>query len=428
MKRSIAMIVAVTLSVTGYAANEVIKRDANSTTVSAGVTSDDKDIRNLRTTEGGELKVDASGTTTTNALLQDIKDRAVTLDGNVGTIKDRAVTTDVNVGLIKDRAVTIDAVIQAIATTVNALTDGKGSIRTNGRVSVGDDLSTEGIKPVIVGGADTSGKARNMLMNDEGTISVGDTGLNTGYDQDPTQTVGLVDENGNGAALLTRPTVFDGTSFQPAMGNTLGAYCQGAFAHGEDASEVHPVIIGGVIYDGTAQEIAVSTGGGIVNQSTPASALVEPQANTLNGVGINDDDGGPAYPLVRPEVFDGTSWWMSRGNRGGTYVQVRVEGYHNTGVVYTTQQTGTLIWDPVVSGAHILLMGAYISSGDAGTEVSINGSTGSVAIPTSYFSESGGTSIPSGMSPLWIGAANENLTVTTNGAKKASVKLWGYEE
>lgn len=133
MKRLIAMIVALSIVAAVHSANETIKRDSNSIPVGAGVTTDDKDIRMVRTSEDGKPLVEVTSSvlpagaatsakqdeqtvklgvieskattilskvtslddkaTTTLTFLDNIYDKATTILTDVGTIKDNAITT-----------------------------------------------------------------------------------------------------------------------------------------------------------------------------------------------------------------------------------------------------------------------------------------------------------------------------------------------
>ena len=71
-------------------------------------------------------------------------------------------------------------------------------------------------------------------------------------------------------------------------------------------------------------------------------------------------------------------------------------------------------------------MGCLLST-ETAQNIKIEDGSNNVVIPICYFSANGGAIITGG-SPLWKGAADETLTITSSGAVNHSVKLWGYEE
>ena len=127
---------------------------------------------------------------------------------------------------------------------------------------------------------------------------------------------------------------------------------------------------------------------------------------------------------MAPFGWDGSDMVQVKVNDDGIQ-EVRVGGIprRRTGN-YSTAQTDTVIWTPA-TGKTIVLMGAVFST-DTAMSVSLS-SDANYIIPPLYFSLNGGANI-SGISPIWKGAIDSTLTITSSDNGNHSVMLWGYEE
>ena len=91
---------------------------------------------------------------------------------------------------------------------------------------------------------------------------------------------------------------------------------------------------------------------------------------------------------------------------------------------YSAAQTDAIVWTPA-TGKKIILMGVLLST-DTEMTIEVESSNTDI-IPPCYFAATGGA-VVSGGSPLWKGAANATLTITSSEAGNHSIMLWGYEE
>lgn len=91
---------------------------------------------------------------------------------------------------------------------------------------------------------------------------------------------------------------------------------------------------------------------------------------------------------------------------------------------YTSAQTDTAIWTPS-TGKKIVLVGIVFST-DTAMNIKIEVGTTSV-IPPMYMAANGGAVISGGDAPIWVGSADEILTVTSSTTGNHSVLLYGYE-
>ena len=96
----------------------------------------------------------------------------------------------------------------------------------------------------------------------------------------------------------------------------------------------------------------------------------------------------------------------------------------NKNANYSVAQTDTVVWTPATNKS-IVLLGCFLSS-DAAMNIFIESVT-TVIIPKTYVGVTGGAVISSG-NPIWKGAANATLTITSSAAGNHSILLWGYEE
>jgi hypothetical protein len=93
-------------------------------------------------------------------------------------------------------------------------------------------------------------------------------------------------------------------------------------------------------------------------------------------------------------------------------------------VNYTTAQTDKAVWTPG-SGKRIVLMGALFSTDTAMNIKVEKGDT--LVIPPVYLANNGVAQINGGDFPVWTGAADEALSLTSSGTGNHSVLLFGYE-
>jgi len=91
---------------------------------------------------------------------------------------------------------------------------------------------------------------------------------------------------------------------------------------------------------------------------------------------------------------------------------------------YAAAQTDTVVWTPV-AGKSIVLTGVLLST-DTAMNIEIESGATDV-IPPCYFAANGGAVIK-GHGPIWRGAADATLTITSSAAGNHSVLLFGYEE
>lgn len=91
---------------------------------------------------------------------------------------------------------------------------------------------------------------------------------------------------------------------------------------------------------------------------------------------------------------------------------------------YAAAQTDAVVWTPA-TGKQIVLLGVLLTT-DTAMTIQIESSDVDV-IPPCYFAANGGAVI-SGGGPIWEGAANATLTITSSAAGNHSVLLWGYEK
>lgn len=91
---------------------------------------------------------------------------------------------------------------------------------------------------------------------------------------------------------------------------------------------------------------------------------------------------------------------------------------------YATAQTDTAIWTPA-TGKKIVLVGVVFST-DTAMNIKIEKGTTSI-IPPMYMAANGGAVISGGDAPIWVGAKDEVLTITSSTSGNHSVLLYGYE-
>lgn len=159
------------------------------------------------------------------------------------------------------------------------------------------------------------------------------------------------------------------------------------------------------------------------------------------GGGLVDKGNLVVYPITYNMVHNGTSWDKERGTAAnGTwshikavdvpvtvYVEPNLVDHENKNAEYTTTQSGTTLWTPA-GGKKIVLYGVWASSADAGAQVWVDGSTFGRVVPKANLTADGGYVIPMGSCPVWVGAADETLDISTSvGDPDVNILLIGYE-
>ncbi len=92
---------------------------------------------------------------------------------------------------------------------------------------------------------------------------------------------------------------------------------------------------------------------------------------------------------------------------------------------YAAAQTDAVIWTPT-SGKRIVLMGAFFST-DTAMNIQLESALEDI-IPPTYLAANGGAVVAGGGEcPLWIGAEDATLTITSSASGNHSVKVWGIE-
>jgi hypothetical protein len=166
-----------------------------------------------------------------------------------------------------------------------------------------------------------------------------------------------------------------------------------------------------------ALDVALSTraaeSGGNLAASASSLALLEALLDALASVALDK----LRVTLVDP-LPAGTNNIGDVDLAGHGWTPVRKTGNYNAA------QTDTVIWAPA-AGKAIVLLGVLLST-DTAMSMQLESSNVDV-IPPCYFAANGGAVI-SGGGPVWEGAADATLDLTSSAAGNHSVLLWGYEK
>ncbi len=93
-------------------------------------------------------------------------------------------------------------------------------------------------------------------------------------------------------------------------------------------------------------------------------------------------------------------------------------------VNYSAAQTDKAVWEPT-SGKRIVLTGVLFSTD---TQMNIKLEQGeTLVVPPVYLAANGGAVVSGGDWPIWVGEADQALSLTSSASGNHSCMLYGYE-